>query len=140
VITEHSNSVVFIKVITAFLLGYGKGKAVKANTLDALMFVLWAFRDGLIEWSLTQANTLGAVAIGRRFDGEPEKFNWQPGRGGRLLCVDCIVSVDPKCRKELIRKLFLKYPDITEVVGFRNERLVTYKFKNLKRFYGNPNI
>lgn len=139
-ITEQNNNAVFVKVITAFLLRYGKGKAVKDNAFDALMFVLWAFREGLIEWGLTPDNTLGAVAIGRRFDGDLEKFNWQHGRVGRSLCVDCIVSVNPKCRKELVRKLFLKYPDITEVLGFRNEQPVIYKFKNLKRFYGNTKI
>jgi hypothetical protein len=136
VITNQANTDMFIKIVAAFLMNHGAGIAIKDNDFDALMFVVWAMREGLIEWSLTKDSKLGAVAIGRRFDGKLEEFNWQPGRVGKSLCVDCFVSVDPQCRKELIRKLLLRYPDIQEVFGFRSDRLKVYNIKNLRRLYG----
>lgn len=134
-ITKNSSQLLFAKLVASYLFKHGNGVAVKRDMVAIECMVLWALCHGSIECVVGPENKIEAVAIGRRCDGEPVPFDWQENCRGSSLCVDSIVATTRYGRRHLIRTLLVKYPDVSRVFGYRKEKLVEYRLKDLKRLY-----
>lgn len=139
-ITEQDNKAFFVKMVTDYLQENGGGTAVPDNKERTLCLVLWAMCFGILEVVLDSEKHICGVGIARLCSGEPDKFNWQETFEGSDMVVDVIVCTSSFGKKELIKRLYYKYPLINRIFGFREKKgkLFEYKKQNIKLLYKTP--